>query len=371
MTVEVLGASSGATPAPWIRRWGTSAWMLIGMLVLASLVYGALATLAGVFVPLVIAAVVGILASPIVDWLHRYRVLRPVGATIVILGLLGVIVGSVVISVRGVIDQSDEISRQLTAGVEALNGWLAEIDLDLGVAGDRVDQAGEVGLDWIGGLASYATTIFSGVMAFLVGTFLGLFFMYYVLADWHRLRAWVGRSLPVPDDLGAGIVDDVTSLVRSGFYALSASSLVTAILIGATMVVLDLPLAFTVALVTFVTSYIPYLGAIFSGTFGFLVALGAGGTTEAIILLVVILVVQNVVQTVVGNRLISSSLSLHPIAGLISTIIGASLAGLLGAMLSAPVLAAIIAIRKRVAAYQPPTTADAAMVSARSEPAGG
>jgi predicted PurR-regulated permease PerM len=329
------------------------------MALVATTVYGVLATLSGFLVPLTIAAVIGILASPIVDLLQRYRVPRPLGAVLVMLALSGVIVGSLAISIRGVIDQSDEIRQQLTAGIDALNTWLADIDIDLGVAGERVDQAGAAGIDWIGGLASYATTIFSGVMAFLVGTFLSLFFIYYVLADWHRLRNWVGANLGVPEDLGAAIVDDVTALVRRGFYALSASSLVTAVLIGGTMVILDLPLAFTVALVTFVTSYIPYLGAIFSGTFGFLVALGAGGTTEAIILLVVILVVQNVVQTVVGNRLTSSSLSLHPIAALISTIVGAALAGLIGAMLSAPVLAAIIAIHKRVSEYQPPAAAAA------------
>ena len=351
-----------------LRRWGSSAWMMVGLLAVATVVYLAMATLSGLIVPLVIAAVVGILASPLVDVLHRHRVPRPLGAVIVIVGLLGVIVGAVVVSVRGVIDQGEEIRLQLTAGLDALNEWIVDLELDLGVAGDRVDQAGEAGFDWIGGLASYASTIFSGLMSFLVGSLLGLFFMYYLLSDWHHLRAWVGRALPVPDDLGAGIVGDVTSLVRSGFYALSASSLVTAILIGATMVILDLPLAFTVALVTFVTSYIPYLGAIFSGAFGFLVALGAGGTTQALILLVVILVVQNVVQTVVGNRLISTSLSLHPIAGLVSTIVGASLAGLLGAMLSAPILAAMIAIHRRVTEYQPLVAEDAAVVSARPVP---
>jgi predicted PurR-regulated permease PerM len=335
--------------------------MLVGISLLVTTLYGVAAALSGFIVLLVVAVVIGILASPLVDVLHRYHVPRQLGAIIVILALLGIIVGSVAVSVRGIIDQADEIHEQLTAGVEAAEALLADIDIDLGlgVAGDRVDEAGDFGVDWIGGLASYASTIFSGVLAFVVGSFLALFFLYYVLADWHRLRAWVGRNLAVPDDLGAGIVDDVTSLVRRGFYALSASSLVTAVLIGAAMLILDLPLAFTVALVTFVTSYIPYLGAIFSGTFGFLVALGAGGTTDAIILLVVILVVQNVVQTVVGNRLASTSLSLHPIAALISTIVGAAIAGLLGAMLSAPVLAAIIAIRKRVTEYEPPAAAAA------------
>ena len=351
---------------PWIRRWGISAWMLVGISLLVTTVYGVVAAMAGFVVPLVIAVVIGILASPLIDVMHRRHVPRQVGAIVVILALIAVIVGSIAVSVLGIIDQSDEIHEQLTAGVEQIEVWFAdvEIDLGLGVVGDRVDEAGEFAIDWIGGLASYASTIFSGVLAFVVGSFLSIFFLYYVLADWHRLRDWVGRNLSVPDDLGAGIVDDVTSLVRRGFYALSASSLVTAILIGAAMVVLDLPLAFTVALVTFVTSYIPYLGAIFSGTFGFLVALGSGGTTDAIILLVVILVVQNIVQTVVGNRLASTSLSLHPIASLISTIVGAAIAGLLGAMLSAPVLAAVIAIRKRVTEYQPaPTPAPAPAVS--------
>jgi len=360
--VTIAGPAGSNTAAEassesWIRRWGLSAWMLVGITLPIITLYGVMAALSGFIVPLVIAVVIGILASPLIDVLHRFRIPRPLGALIVMLALLGVIVGSIAVSVRGIIDQGDEIHEQLIAGVEAVDVWLADLDLDLGIAGDRVDEAGDFAIDWVGGLASYASTIFSSVIAFAVGAFLSVFFLYYVLSDWHRLRDWVGRHLAVPDDLGAGMVDDVTSLVRRGFYALTASSLVTAMLIGATMLILDLPLAFTVALVTFVTSYIPYLGAIFSGAFGFLVALGAGGTSDAIILLIVILVVQNVVQTVVGNRLASTTLSLHPIAALISTIIGAAVAGLLGAMLSAPVVAAVIAIRKRVLEYQPSVTA--------------
>ena len=52
------------------------------------------------------------------------------------------------------------------------------------------------------------------------------------------------------------------------------------------MLILDIPLAFTVILVTFVTSFIPYLGAIVSGAFAVLVALGAAGVQEAIIILI-------------------------------------------------------------------------------------
>lgn len=336
-----------------LERWGRLSWFVLGILILGSIVFVALASLSGLVVPLVIAVVIGMLATPIVDWLEARRVPRPIGAGITILGLLMVIIGSIALAANGILDESEQISRQLTAGVDQVDSWLQELDIDLGLADERVDQAREFGVDLLPGMASWLTTAFSSVVSLVAGSLVSLFLLYFILADWQQLRHWLGRNLGVPTDLGETIIDDTTSIIRQGFYALTVSSLVTAVLIGATMLILGVPLAFTVALVTFVTSYVPYLGAIFSATFACLVALGAGGGAEALILLVVILVVQNLVQTVVSTKLTSDRLSLHPIASFASTIVGASVAGLLGATLSAPVLASIILVRQRVLGYRP------------------
>jgi predicted PurR-regulated permease PerM len=327
--------------------------MLLGIVAVAAISYSALAAVSGLVVPLVIAIVIGMLASPLVDILERRRVPRGVGAFLVLLGIVAAVIGSAVIAVNGMIDQGDEIDRQLTAGLESIDGWLQDVDVDAGVAAERLDQAKQFGVDLIPGLAGWFSTAFSGVISFFAGCFLGLFLLYYILADWVRLRDWVGSHLGVPQDLGCDVVDEATTVIRQGFSALTVSSLTTAVIIGATMAILDVPLAFPVALVTFVTSYIPYLGAIFSAIFAFLVALGSAGLTEALILLVVILVVQNAVQTVMTTKLTSDKLSIHPIANIISTIVGASLAGLLGATLSAPLLAMAIRITRRVRAYHP------------------
>lgn len=336
-----------------LERWGRASWLLLGIVAVAAVVYAGLSAVSGLVIPLIIATVIGMLAVPIVDALERRRIPRSLGTTLVLIGLLVVAIGSVAIAVNGVIDQSDEISEQLTAGLESIDGWLEDLDIDAGVAEERVEQAKQFGVDMIPGLASWFTTAFSGVVSFLVGAFLGLFLLYFILADWEQLRGWIGANLGVPADLGRNILDDATSVIRQGFSALTVSSVVTAIIIGLTMVLLGLPLAFTVALVTFVTSYIPYLGAIFSGVFAFLVALGAGNLTQALVLLAVILIVQNLVQTVMTTKLTSERLSLHPIASLISTIVGAALGGLLGATLSAPILAMTIQITKRIRAYEP------------------
>jgi predicted PurR-regulated permease PerM len=52
---------------------------------------------------------------------------------------------------------------------------------------------------------------------------------------------------------------------------------------------LGVPLAFTIALITLTTSYIPHLGAIFAGAFATLIALGSNGIQTAVVLLVVVL----------------------------------------------------------------------------------
>ncbi|MEM9040667.1 MAG: AI-2E family transporter [Actinomycetota bacterium] len=330
-----------------IERYGRTSWFLIGIVVFAGICYSALAAVSGLVVPLVLATTIGILGVPLVDGLERRRIPRPAGALLVMLGLIAVLVGSVLLAIDGIIEQGDEITRWVTAGIDRVDEWLESRDGDLGVADDRFEQARQWGIDLLPGAASWFTTIFSSVVAFLFGAFLGFFLLYYILVDWERLRDWVGRHLSSDDAWGAAVVEDAISTVREGFAALTASSLVTAVLIGGTMVVLDLPLAFVVTLVTFVTSYVPYLGAIFSAVFACLVALGAGEFGQAVILLVVILIVQNIVQTVIGTKLTSDRLSLHPIAGLTSTIVGASLAGLLGATLSAPVLATILRINAR------------------------
>ena len=130
------------------------------------------------------------------------------------------------------------------------------------------------------------------------------------------------------------------------------TALVTAILIGLTAAILGVPLAFTIGLVTFVTSYVPYLGAIVSAAFAVLIALGSGGIVDAAIILAVVLIVQNVVQPLMTNRMTASELNLHPVVAFGSTIVGAAVAGVLGATLSAPVLAMLIRIYGRISDYE-------------------
>lgn len=352
-------AIDAAARHPWLVRWGVRAWLLLGLALAVVVVVAGLSQISSLVVPLVISGVVGALLVPPVDAMERLGVPRLAGAGVVLLALGAVFVGSIWLVVEGVVDQSAQISTQLSAGLESVSAWLVGHGLDIGSAASLRSQVDDSVGGWLGGAASYVPGIFSGVASLVIGLLIATFLLFYMLYDWSRIVGWVGSHVGLDEDTGPAVVRDAVSAMRAYFASLTISAVVTAVLIGITAVVLDVPLAFTIAVITLVTSYIPYLGAIVSGTFATLLALGAQGPQAAIIMLVIILVVQNVIQTVVLTKLTSDALSLHPIVALGSTIVGAALAGALGATLSSPAVAVAIRVHRRLkaAAVQPDTRA--------------
>jgi predicted PurR-regulated permease PerM len=344
-----------------LRRWGTSAWYIVGILLAGTLVYVGLVALSGVVVPVLMASVVAMLAVGVIDWLEARRVPRSIGALVLIAAVLAVFVGVGVIVIRGIIDEADEIRLILIEGLDVARSWVADGTGDRW-ADDTFDRSARDGRRLLLGAAGWVTTVFSTAVAFAIGTFFAVVLAFFVLVDWPRVRASLARRLPVPTDVGIAIIDDSVQVVRRGFSVLTLTSLITSVVIGVAMLVLDLPLALAVAIVTFFTSYIPYVGAFVSGAFGFLIALGSGGPTDAIVLLTVILVAQNLIQAIVANQLTTTRMSIRPIASIVASGLGVAVAGLLGAILAVPTLGIVLAVRRRLrveASLDPLSTAPA------------
>ena len=350
-------ADAGRRPHPsqalagipgWMMRMGVSAWLLIGVIALVGALYLGLAQINALVSPLVVAVVMGMLLYPLVDRMESKGLRRALGAAILLAAVALIVLASILLSVRGIFDRGPEIAQQLSQGWTRIADWLDGLGFDVS---SLQASAGSLGSGSGGLFGRLLTATVSSVGFFLVGLFIGTFILYYLLKDWHILEAWVGRNLGVPASLGGGLIKDATTSIRLYFYAITLTSIPVALIIGLVMWLLGLPLAFTIVLVTFVTSYIPYLGAILSGAFATLVALGSGGLVQAAIVLIVVLLTQNVMQTVMLTRLSSTQLNIHPIANLASTIVGASLFGIIGATLSAPVLAAVLTGKARISAH--------------------
>ena len=106
--------------------------------------------------------------------------------------------------------------------------------------------------------------------------------------------------------------------------------------------VLGVPLARTIALVSFVTSYVPYLGAFVAGAFAVLIAYGSGGLGVALAMLAIVLLANNTIQNLVEPFAFGARLRLHPLAVLLTVTTAAMLFGVMGAILAAPLTSAAV-----------------------------
>ncbi len=129
------------------------------------------------------------------------------------------------------------------------------------------------------------------------------------------------------------------------------------IVVGLAAWLLGVPLAGTIGVVTFVTAYVPFIGAFVAGAFAVIIALGAKGTTIALVMLLIVILANGLLQNIVQPFAMGAALDLHPLAVLVLTIGAGCLFGMIGLVLAAPLASAAVHIsrdlaRARVAAAQ-------------------
>jgi predicted PurR-regulated permease PerM len=191
-------------------------------------------------------------------------------------------------------------------------------------------------------------SVLQGLSSFGFSLFIGLTLLFYILNDYANIFHWIGCHLGVPDDVGLGLVEDATRSMRGYFTGTTIVAVVTSVLIGVALWILDVPLVIPIVVVTFLLSYVPFVGAIVATAFAVIIALGSGGLVTALWVLVISLFIQNILQTVLNAKLLGDTLELHPVVVLVATIAGSVFAGLLGATLGAPFTAMFVRMSRRL-----------------------
>ncbi len=328
----------------WLRDAGTTSWLLVGVTLLLVGVVWLMSLTQTIVLPVLTAGVVAAVASPVVGWLSRHRIPRAVGAALVLLGLVGVAVGLVVVVVGGIAGQAGDLSSHLTAAEHTIQGWLQDLGISTkssqGTTSDANSSAKSTFEALIHGVTVGIAKL-SSLAFFLALTALSLFFL---LKDGPTIRGWGERHLGVPVPVGHMITGRVLQSLRGYFLGVTIVAGFNAVVIGGGALALGVPQVGTIALITFIGAYIPYLGAWAAGAFSVLIALGGAGTDAAVAMIVIQLLANGILQQLVQPIAYGAALGIHPLAVLIVTIAGGSLFGAAGLILAAPLVSAVTRI---------------------------
>jgi predicted PurR-regulated permease PerM len=341
-----------ATPR-WLRDLGLTAWLLVGVTLLLVGAVWIISLTHTIVVPVIAAGVIASVASPLVGWLQRHGVPRPAGAILLLVGivLLGALVVFTVLA--GITSQVGDISGHLDDAKNTMEGWLEDLGVDPSTAGDAKNDASSsvsTGVSALlqgiaGGIKELSSLVF-----FLAMTALSLIFL---LADGPKIRAWGERHMGVPVPVARTISNRTLQSLRGYFLGVTLVAAFNAAVVGLGALLLGVPLPGTIAVVTLLAAYVPYVGAWTAGAFSVLIALGGAGTDAALGMIVVQLLANSVLQQLVQPLAMGAALGIHPLAVLIVTIAGGALFGAVGLILSAPLTAAATKISADLSRARP------------------
>ena len=317
----------------------------IGLAVAVAILLWLIWTARGVITWVLIAAFLAMAVNPLVDRLqHRVGMARGWAAAIVYVVVLAVIAAIGFSFIPTLVNQVNDFANALPGYVKDLTagrGRLGFLETKYHVV-DRVkEQVSAGGAGKVFGLSDTALTItksvFSTVAAVVTITFL-TFFMILEGPKWmERVYGLLPEeSQPRWRKIGNDIYRTVGGYVSGNLLI----SLIAGLASFVVLYTLDVPYAVALALIVALLDLIPLAGATIAAivvcTVGFLHT-----TTAGIGLVIFFVIYQQVENHFLQPVIYGRTVQLSPLAVLVSVLIGAELAGVIGALGAIPVAGAL------------------------------
>ena len=324
-----------------LERAASWSWRLLVCAAAALSVLIVLRYLSVIVLPVMFALTIAPALTPVSGMLRK-RLGRPAAAFALLFGL-AVVAGLIAIVAISVLAQYDELKDSVTRAVDDIVETLEDEPFNLSLEGTE-DVSSSLS-DFSDEAFGYAVAGVQTGLAVVGGVILAVAVLYFILRDGAALWAWILRrfapeSRQAIDRAGRHAWAELAGFIRG--TALIA--FVDAALIGIGLWLLGVPVAFALAVLVFIGSFVPFVGAFLSGLVAVLVAFADGGWKIGLAVLVLVLVVQfvegNFLQPIIQSR----TVDLHPAVILLAVAAGASLFGIVGAYLAVPVTAVAFAV---------------------------
>ncbi|RFA14093.1 AI-2E family transporter [Subtercola boreus] len=344
-------AASGSVP-PGMQIAGAWAWRLLVIAgALAALLF-VLAQFSLVIIPLLIAVVLSALLVPFKNFLIRHHwpkwlaIVVAILSVFIVIGALGFLVTTQISS--GYAD----LKSQSTNSYNELRDWLKTGPLQLSddqISG-YIGQAFQAIQNDSSALVSGALSVGSTLTHVLTGVLLVLFSTLFILIDGKGIWNWLVRVFPKRARAG------VDGAGKAGWHTLQSFvkvqilvAFVDAVGIGLGAFLLGVPLAVPVAVLVFLGSFIPVVGAVLTGAVAIFIALVYNGWVIALVMLGVVLLVQQIEGHVLQPLVMGTAVKVHPLAVVLAVAGGSIIAGIPGAFFAVPLIATLNVMVKYIA----------------------
>ncbi len=353
------------------------------ILLVGSLVVGAISFLQPVLTPIAVAAILAFLLEPVVKFSMRLGLSRLISIILVYLAFAAFFVGLLVYIIPPAYRQgnmlvknfpsymqktqalttrtfenlhrlssldflqsdnteqppNEQLSALVSQSIKDAGNWVQQKIPDLAVESGRFLQRS------LGG--------FLGVFGLLLSMILVPIFLFFFLKDsasiaenWSRYLPL--RASPLKNEI-VSLVGEINSYLISFFRGQLIVSLIDGFLISVALLVLGLDFAILIGLMVGVLGLIPYLGMMICYIPAVIIAAAQfGDWTHPLIVTAIFILANNIDGIFIAPKIVGESVGLHPLTVIVSVLAWSLiLGGLLGALLAVPLTATIKVLLKR------------------------
>jgi len=285
------------------------------------------------------AAVVAMLVTPIVDAIQRLPIFRDHrgAAVLVLYGAIVVVVGgAAALLAPTVITDASKLGQQVPAILEGAQHALDKVQSSLRAFGINVSytipRGGSIG----GDISPASLTQIGSLLSPLVNFLLVIVISIYLTSQGRQLVATARKLFPAQERMFDFTMLAVGAAVAAYVRAQLLMSLLMGLYTGITLTLLGVHYAAALGVAVFVLEMLPLVGA----PIGFLLAIAVAATQSlqlGIEATVISLIGHGIEAYILGPRISGKAARIHPLAAMGALLIGAELAGILGALLAIPV----------------------------------
>ena len=332
--------------------------LLAGLGVLVAIVIGgAVQDLATILTYIGAAIFLALGLDPLVTWLEKHKVKRPIAIIITLVGVLGIFAGLVFALIPVISEQVRNITKLITntiiPGIQD-NSIVTSIDDNLPwlKVNDLINQAGDFIADPTnigsigGGVLSVGITIATGIFGGIIIVILMVYFVsslgslkrgLYQLVPASKRANFIDLAEQISDSVGRYVMGQITLAVVNGVLSF--------IVLTAIGVKYSALLAF----IAFLGSTIPLVGTLSASVIiSLCVLLFNGADWHVLVVAIYYAVYMQIEAYILSPRVMARAVKVPGVVVVIAALVGGTLLGILGALIAIPVAAAVQLIIKEV-----------------------
>lgn len=299
--------------------------------ILVLLGLGVLYFIRGIIMELFIAFLLMTVLDPLVGFFERLKLKRGLSVLITYILVVGVL-GGVIALIAPILVQ------QTTNFINAFPGYLKNIGIDVSQIGGLNSGM----FDQLGGVLNFTFSVFSNALSVVTV----LVFSFYMLLGYAGLR---GQFVNLLGEEKGGKISKIIGIIEEKLGQWSRAELLLMLVVALGnyigYLILKIPYALPLAVLTGIFEIVPTLGPIISAVPAVLIGFGISPLT-GVGAAVVAFIVNQLENYILVPKIMQKSAGVSPILVLVSIAIGAKLAGVTGAIIAVPFVVSLQAIIK-------------------------